>query len=240
MLIHVGFIKLELSSFGKTLYLCPMLSIQTFTFNAFSENTFVVFDETREAVIIDPGCYSREEQKELTSFIENHNLKIKLILNTHCHIDHVLGNNFVKDKYNAPLLLHKIEESQLRAVKNYAPLYGFEGYREAEADQFIDESDIISFGNTKWKILFLPGHSPGHIGFYDAKEKIIFSGDVLFEHSIGRTDLPGGNFDTLIKSIHQNLFGLPDDVVVYCGHGPSTTIGEEKVSNPFCALSLLR
>ena len=119
-------------------------------------------------------------------------------------------------------------------------MYGFDGYREAEPDQFIDENDTISFGNTKWKIFFLPGHSPGHIGFYDAKEKILFSGDVLFQHSIGRTDLPGGNFDTLIKSIHQNLFTLPDEVVVYCGHGPSTTIGEEKISNPFCALSLLR
>jgi glyoxylase-like metal-dependent hydrolase (beta-lactamase superfamily II) len=238
--IRVGFIKLELSSFIKTLYLCPMLSIQTFTFNAFSENTYVVFDETHEAVIIDPGCYSREEQKELSLFIEENNLKVKLILNTHCHIDHVLGNNFVKEKYKAPLLLHKIEEAQLRAVKNYASVYGFDGYREAEADQFIDEKDVIAFGNTKWKILFLPGHSPGHVGFYDEKEKVIFSGDVLFEHSIGRTDLPGGNFDTLIKSIHQNLFTLPDEVVVYCGHGPSTTIGEEKISNPFCALSLLR
>jgi len=236
----VGFIKLELYPFGKTLYLCSMLSIQTFTFNAFSENTYVVFDETREAVIIDPGCYSREEQQELTSFIQSHDLKIKFILNTHCHIDHVLGNNFVKDKYKAPLLLHKIEEAQLRAVKNYAPVYGFDGYHEAEPDQFIDERDVIAFGNTKWQILFLPGHSPGHVGFYDVKEKTIFSGDVLFDHSIGRTDLPGGNFDTLIKSIHQNLFVLPDDVVVYCGHGPSTTIGEEKASNPFCALSPLR
>jgi glyoxylase-like metal-dependent hydrolase (beta-lactamase superfamily II) len=238
--ISVGFIKLELYPFSKTLYLCPMLSIQTFTFNAFSENTYVVFDETKEAVIIDPGCYSREEQKELSSFIENNGLKIKLILNTHCHIDHVLGNNFVKEKYKALLLLHKIEEAQLRAVKNYAPLYGFDGYRDTEPDQFIDESNVIAFGNTQWKILFLPGHSLGHIGFYDVKEKTIFSGDVLFEHSIGRTDLPGGNFDTLIKSIHQNLFTLPDNVVVYCGHGPSTTIGEEKISNPFCALSLLR
>ena len=233
MPIRAGFIKLELYPFGKTLYLCPMLSIQTFTFNAFSENTFVVFDETREAVIIDPGCYSREEQKELTSYIEGNDLKIKFILNTHCHIDHVLGNNFAKEKYNAPLLLHKIEEAQLRAVKNYAPIYGFEGYREAEPDQFINEKDTIEFGNTTWKIIFLPGHSPGHIGFYDVTGKTIFSGDVLFEHSIGRTDLPGGNFDTLIKSIHQNLFILPDEVAVYCGHGPSTTIGEEKVVNAF-------
>src|SRR5882672_1473217 len=217
-----------------------MLSIQTFTFNAFSENTFVVFDETNEAVIIDPGCYSREEQKELNSFIEDNGLKIKLILNTHCHIDHVLGNHFVKDQYKVPLLLHKIEGPQLRAVKNYAPVYGFDGYREAEPDQFIDEKVVITFGNSKWGIIFLPGHSPGHIGFYDDQEKILFGGDVLFAGSIGRTDLPGGDFDTLIKSIHQQIFTLSDDVVVYPGHGPTTTVGEEKISNPYCALSVTR
>jgi hydroxyacylglutathione hydrolase len=217
-----------------------MLSIQTFTFNAFSENTYVVSDETLAAVIIDPGCYSRDEQQELSAFIRIRNLKTKLILNTHCHIDHVLGNNFVKDQYKVPLLLHKIEEPQLRAVKNSAPVYGFEGYRETEPDRFIDEKDIITFGNSKWKIIFLPGHSPGHIGFYDDHEKIIFSGDVLFAGSVGRTDLPGGSFDTLMESIHQRLFTLPDSVVVYPGHGPATTVGEEKISNPFCALSLLR
>jgi len=217
-----------------------MLSIQTFTFNAFSENTYVVSDETLAAVVIDPGCYTRDEQLELSSFIEARNLKIELILNTHCHIDHVLGNDFVKDKYNVPLLLHKIEEAPLRAVKNYAPVYGFEGYREAEPDRFVDVADLISFGNTRWKILFLPGHSPGHIGFYDDREKIIFSGDVLFAGSIGRTDLPGGNFEILIKSIHQQLFTLPDQVVVYPGHGPTTTVGEEKIANPFCALSVVR
>jgi hydroxyacylglutathione hydrolase len=217
-----------------------MLTIKSFTFNAFAENTFVVFDETYESVIIDPGCYSRDEQLELSTFIEKNSLKIKFVLNTHCHIDHVLGNNFVKEKYKVPLLLHRIEEAQLRAVKNYAPVYGFEAYREAEPDQFISEKDIIAFGITKWKVLFLPGHSAGHVGFYDVTEKKLFSGDVLFQHSIGRTDLPGGNFDTLIKSIHSKLFVLPDEVVVYCGHGSNTTIGEEKISNPFCAISLLR
>lgn len=216
-----------------------MLSIRTFTFNAFSENTYVVSDETLAAVIIDPGCYTRDEQLELSSFIEAQNLKIAFILNTHCHIDHVLGNHFAKDKYKVPLLLHKIEESQLRAVKNYAPLYGFEGYRETEPDAFVDTKDLISFGNTHWKILFLPGHAPGHIGFYDDHEKILFSGDVLFAGSVGRTDLPGGNFETLIKSIHQHVFTLPDSTVVYPGHGPTTTVGEEKISNPFCALSLV-
>jgi len=217
-----------------------MLSIQTFTFNAFSENTYVVSDETGAAIVIDPGCYTRDEQLQLSTYVETHKLEIKLLLNTHCHIDHVLGNEFVKDKYHVPLLLHKIEEPQLRAVKNYAPLYGFDGYRGAEPDGFIDTMELISFGNTNWSILFLPGHSPGHVGFYDDHEKILFGGDVLFAGSIGRTDLPGGDFDTLIKSIHQQIFTLSDNVVVYPGHGPTTTVGEEKISNPYCALSLTR
>ncbi|MBS1680623.1 MAG: MBL fold metallo-hydrolase [Bacteroidetes bacterium] len=217
-----------------------MLSIQTFTFNAFAENTYVVFDETSEAVIIDPGCYARSEQHELSSFIEEKKLNLNYILSTHSHVDHVLGNDFVKDKYKVPLLIYELDEPQLRAVKNYAPLYGFDAYREVLPDRLLTEKDRIQFGNTVWKIFFLPGHAPGHIGFYDEQEKIIFSGDVLFAGSIGRTDLPGGNFDTLIESIHKKLFALPDETIVYPGHGPITTIGEEKISNPFCALSLIQ
>lgn len=217
-----------------------MLSIQIFTFNAFAENTYVISDETKEAVIIDPGCYSRAEQQELTNYIEIHQLKVKYILSTHSHIDHVLGNDFAKDKFKAPLVIGKLDEATLRSVKTYAPLYGFDAYREALPDQLLNEGETISFGNISWKVLFLPGHAPGHIGFYDEKEKIVFSGDVLFAQSIGRTDLPGGNFDILIQSIHQKLFTLPDEVVVYPGHGPATSIGEEKISNPFCALSLIR
>lgn len=215
-----------------------MLSIQSFVFNPFSENTYVVFDETCEAVIIDPGCYERSEQMELDDFIKANNLQVKFLLNTHCHIDHVLGNNHVKEKYKVPFIIHSIEEKVLRAVKSYAPNYGFAQYVEALPDRFIKEGETFSFGNTQWQILFLPGHAPGHIGFYDKNEKVIFSGDVLFDGSIGRTDLPGGNFETLIESIHQKLFTLPNDVVVYSGHGHTTTIGKEKVSNPFCALTL--
>lgn len=215
-----------------------MLQVETFTFNAFSENTYVVYDETNEGVIIDPGCFSREEEKELSEFIESEKLTVKYLLNTHCHIDHVVGNYFVKEKYKVPLLIHKNEEQVLRAVKAYAPVYGFQGYSEAEPDRFISEGEVLKFGNTSFKILFLPGHAPGHIGFYNEESKIILSGDVLFESSIGRTDLPGGSLETLINSIHQKLFSLPNEVIVYPGHGIPTTIGKEKVSNPFCALSL--
>jgi glyoxylase-like metal-dependent hydrolase (beta-lactamase superfamily II) len=137
-------------------------------------------------------------------------------------------------------VISKLDEPTMRSVKAYAPLYGFDAYREAEPDKFVNEGETIVFGNAVWKILFLPGHSPGHIGFYDEKEKVIFSGDVLFEQSIGRTDLPGGNFDTLIHNIHQKLFTLPGEVTVYPGHGSTTTVGEEKISNPFCAISLIK
>jgi hydroxyacylglutathione hydrolase len=217
-----------------------MLTVESFVFNAFQENTIVAFDETKEAVIIDPGCYEVEEREELDDFIRDNNLLVRYILNTHCHIDHVLGNDHVKTKYKAPLLIHAKDEQVLRAVKAYAPSYGFPLYREAEPDSFIKEGETINFGNTSFQILFLPGHAPGHVGFYEASQKIIISGDVLFYHSIGRADLPGGDFKTLVNSIHQQLFALPDDVIVYPGHGPTTTIGEEKSSNPYCALSLMQ
>jgi hydroxyacylglutathione hydrolase len=215
-----------------------MMTIQTFVFNPFQENTIVAFDETKEAVVIDPGCYEPEERKELDDFISSQKLSVKYLLNTHCHIDHVLGNDYVKEKYKVKLLIHADDEPLLRAVKNYAPNYGFAGYREALPDQFLKEGDTVQFGNTTLHVLFLPGHSPGHIGFYNREQKVILSGDVLFEGSIGRTDLPGGDFNTLLESIHRKLFTLPDDVVVYPGHGGTTTLGEEKISNPFCALSL--
>lgn len=213
-----------------------MLSIQTFVFNPFSENTYVVSDETGAAVIIDPGCYEAEEQNELDEYIATRGLSIKYLLNTHCHIDHVLGNYYVKKKYQVPLLIHDREENVLRAVKTYAPNYGFHAYQETTADQFLSEGEVFTFGATSWDILFLPGHAPGHIGFYDKKEKVIFSGDVLFNGSIGRTDLPGGDYDTLIQSIREKMFALPNEVVVYCGHGSTTTIGKEKQSNPYCGL----
>lgn len=215
-----------------------MIQIQAFTFNPFSENTYVVYDETGSGVIIDPGCYEPEERTELTKFIESNNIKIKYLLNTHCHIDHVLGNDFVKEKYKVPFLIHAKEESVLKAVKAYAPSYGFAMYHEAIPDQFINEGEEILFGSTKLSILFLPGHAPGHVGFYHSESKSLFSGDVLFERSIGRTDLPGGDHKTLIESIRKKVFTLPNEVVVYPGHGNPTTVGEEKVSNPYCAVSL--
>ena len=215
-----------------------MITMQSFVFNPFSENTYVVFDETKEAVIIDPGCYEQNEKAELDEYITQQDLTIKYLLNTHCHIDHVLGNDHVKEKYKVPFLIHPLEEKVLFAVKSYAPNYGFSMYKEALPDQFLADNDIVRFGNTLLNVLFVPGHSPGHIAFYDKQEKVIFSGDVLFKGSIGRTDLPGGDFDTLIKSIHQKIFTLPDGVIAHSGHGLPTTIGEEKISNPFCGVNI--
>jgi glyoxylase-like metal-dependent hydrolase (beta-lactamase superfamily II) len=163
-----------------------------------------------------------------------------MLLNTHCHIDHVLGNAFVKEKYKVRLLLHKIEEPYLRAVETYASNYGFYQYESSTPDGYIDENDTIEFGNQKLTIRFVPGHSPGHLVFYHEGSKSLISGDVLFYGSIGRTDLPGGNYEVLIESIHKQLFTLPDDVTVYPGHGGETSIGYEKINNPFCAVTINR
>ena len=212
------------------------MQIKKFEFNPFQENTYVLYDETRECVIIDPGCFEKREQESLSKFIADNNLVVKLLVNTHCHIDHVLGNAFIKNKYKVSLVMHKNEVPVLKAVKSYAPNYGFPQYQDSEADEFVDDTKTIDFGNQSLQLFFVPGHSPGHIALYDKKTKSLIGGDVLFQNSIGRTDLPGGDFDRLIESIHQNFFTLPDDVTVYCGHGPTTTIGFEKRNNPFCAV----
>jgi len=214
-----------------------MLHIQVFLFNPFQENTYVLYDETNEAIIIDPGCYEEDEKKELTEFIRSKHLKVTMLLNTHCHIDHVLGNAFVKTTFKTKLYIHRADEPVLKAVSVYAPNYGFYQYQEATPDAYLTEGDEIILGNQKFAVLFVPGHAPGHVAFYNEKEKVVIGGDVLFQNSIGRTDLPGGDFDTLIKSIHEKLFTLPDSVTVYPGHGPKTTIGYEKITNPFCALT---
>lgn len=215
-----------------------MLAIQTFEFNPFQENTYVLYDETNEAVVVDAGCYEREEEKELSDFITHKNLTVKAVINTHSHIDHILGSYYVKDKYKVPLLIHKLDEQTLRSGKVVSQMYGIPRFSEVAADGYLTEDEFFKFGNQSFEVLFLPGHAPGHVGFYHAQQKVLMGGDVLFLRSIGRTDLPGGNYDTLIESIHKKIFTLPDDVVVYPGHGPTTTVGEEKVENPFCALTL--
>lgn len=214
-------------------YLCGMIRVQTFTFNGFQENTYVI-SLGSSCIIVDPGCCNKQEEIELDQYIVSENLKPELLINTHCHIDHVLGNDSVKNKYRIPLLIHEKELPVLQAVKAYAPNYGFPAYSEATPDQFISEGEKIKFGNASFEVIFVPGHAPGHIGLYFREEKNLFAGDVLFRESIGRTDLPGGDFDTLINSIRKKIFILPDDTIVFPGHGPATTVGHEKIYNPFC------
>ncbi len=211
-----------------------MITIKSFTFNAIQENTYVIYDETKECVIIDAGCYSKQEQQTLSNFIDSQNLKVVKLVNTHCHIDHVLGNEFVKNTYKVLSYMHKYEEAVLRAVPSYAPMYGFVTYQVSEADEFIDEKQTLNFGNSSLEILFVPGHSVGHLAFYSKDDKFCIAGDVLFYGSVGRTDLPGGNHQQLMDSIQHVMYKLPDDTTIYSGHGQTTTIGREKKHNPYC------
>lgn len=210
-----------------------MIKIKSFVFNPFMENTYILYDETKECIVIDPGCYEDHEQSMLSDFIKENGLKVIRLLNTHCHIDHVLGNEFVKKHFGVPFSIHKIEGQVLEAVKSYAPNYGFASYRQPEIDSYLEEGKEVTFGNSSLSILFVPGHSPGHVAFYNKEGNICIGGDVLFKGSIGRTDLPGGDHNTLIKSIRDKIIPLGDDVIVYSGHGPLTKIGDERKYNPF-------
>jgi len=209
------------------------MNIAIFTFNAFSENTYVLYDDSKECVIVDPGCSNRMEQEQLTDFIESNNLKPVKLVNTHCHIDHVLGNKFISEKYALPLVSHKGEAVVLAMQPQVSTMYGVPYDPSPEITEFLDDGDRLQFGNTTLKVLYTPGHSPASISFYDEEGGIVIGGDVLFQGSIGRTDLPGGDFNTLANSIRDKFYTLPDDVIVYCGHGPSTTVGVEKRTNPF-------
>jgi glyoxylase-like metal-dependent hydrolase (beta-lactamase superfamily II) len=213
-----------------------MIKIKSFTFNPFQENTYVLYDDSKEAVIIDPGCYEQSEKEVLIKFISDNELKPVKLLNTHGHIDHVLGNSFVKKEFDLKLTIGNKDLETLESVAVYAANYGFQMYEPAVADVFIEEGDLINFGQSQLKVIFLPGHAPGHLAFYNTEQNICIGGDVLFEGSIGRTDLPGGDFDTLINSIKSKLFKFADEMVVYPGHGNSTTLGQEKHHNPFCAI----
>lgn len=211
-----------------------MISIKIFAFNAYSENTYVLYDETNECVIIDPGMYDGSEQNELANFIKEKALKPVLLLNTHCHLDHVFGNKFVFDTWGLKPQFHIGELPILQAVPGYAPQMGFSHYElSPEPDTFLEETGTITFGNSSLDLIFAPGHSPAHLCFYSKTDKFLIGGDVLFYRSIGRTDLPGGNHQQLINNIETKLFLLSDDCKVYPGHGPATTIGFEKQNNPF-------
>ena len=210
-----------------------MLSIKIFTFNPFQENTYVLYDETKECVIIDPGCYDEDEKLELSTFITEHQLKPVYLLNTHCHIDHVLGNRYIYAQYKLQPRIHAKEEMLLSGAQGYGKMYGIQMEESPAPIIDLEENAEIKFGNSTLKILFTPGHSPGSVCFHSKADGIVIAGDVLFKQSIGRTDLPGGSMEQLMESIRTRLLILDDNTEVYPGHGDKTTIGYERSNNPF-------
>lgn len=208
--------------------------IHSFTFNDFQENTYILIDDiNKSCIIIDPGCNGTSENFILSTFIEKYALKPQWLINTHCHIDHVLGNQYVAQKYNLELTAHQGEIPVLASCEAVAKMYGIPYVSSPPIMKFLEEGDEIEFCKGKLKVLFCPGHSPASICLYHEASKSLIAGDVLFNRSIGRTDLPGGDYDTLIESIKSKLWQLPDETIVYPGHGSATTIGDEKQYNPF-------
>lgn len=210
-----------------------MLAVKVFIFSPLQENTYVLYNESRDCIIIDPGCYYDFEQDELASFIDNNALTPRLLLNTHCHLDHVFGNKQVAEKYGLKPHLHEKEKIVLdnAAVAGLRWNLPFDNY--GGDVNYLRENDIVRLADDELEVFFTPGHSPGSIVFYCKKQGFVIGGDVLFRMSIGRTDLPGGDHQTLLNSIRKKLFTLPEDVKVYPGHGDPTTIGFEKRNNPF-------
>ncbi len=210
------------------------MKIKRFEFNAFSENCYVVWDETGDAVIIDPGCYYEEERLALTGFITDLGLRVCHLLNTHLHLDHSFGNAFVAKTYNIVLEANQADEYWIENAPKQSRMFGFQWNGQAQPiGKLLHDGDVVKFGNMQFEVIHVPGHSPGSIVFYCAADHCMFSGDVLFQGSIGRADLTGGNFDDLIDKICSRLFVLPNDTIVYPGHGAPTTIGIEKAENPF-------
>ncbi|MFK5856252.1 MAG: MBL fold metallo-hydrolase [Bacteroidota bacterium] len=213
-----------------------MITIKRFPFNPFQINTYVLSDETGECVIIDPGMQGDAEEAKIADYIATNNLVPVMLLLTHAHIDHIVGNSFIADKYNLELTAHKDCVSFLIGAESYASSFGLTLEKVKTIDNFVDENTPIKFGNSELKVLFTPGHADGSLCFYSPEDKFVITGDVLFNQSIGRTDLKTGDYDLLQKNIWEKLFTLPDDTVVYPGHGPETGIGFEKMHNPFVAI----
>ena len=209
------------------------MQIHAFTVNPFSENTYVLYDETGEAVLLDPGFSYPEEEKELEDFIIGKKLKLKKILLTHAHIDHVLGCRFVAERFVVGTMMHHNDLFLLQRATDIGRMYGVPVAEPPAPEGFLSHGDVFSFGSTQLEVRFTPGHSPGSISFIHHESRSVFSGDVLFSGSIGRTDLPGGDMDVLLESIRKQLLYLPDDYSVFSGHGQPTQIGIERKQNPF-------
>jgi glyoxylase-like metal-dependent hydrolase (beta-lactamase superfamily II) len=209
------------------------MKIFKFVFSPIEVNTYILEDESGNCAIIDCGCYDRKESDRLADFIKNKNINPVLLLNTHCHLDHIFGNKFILERYNLRAFSNENDEMNRNDAVQHAMLFGLTMEIPPEPAGFLTDNQIITFGTTELVTLHVPGHSPGGLGFYSEKDNCVFTGDALFAGSIGRTDLPGGDYDTLINSIMTKLFVLPPSTVVYPGHGNETTIGKEIYSNPF-------
>lgn len=210
-----------------------MIKIKQFVFNPFQENTYILYDETGECVIIDPGCYSTEEQEDLVEFIQSNRLAPKYAIITHGHVDHVLGNGFVKNKFGIDILGHPEDMVLLQSAVSHAMMFGLAIDTVPGIDIYLNDNDTVKFGSSELRVIHTPGHSCGGICLYNAEQKFLLAGDTLFKASIGRTDLPGGNYDQLIGNISEKLMTLGDEVTVYSGHGNPSTIGWERQNNPF-------
>ena len=210
-----------------------MSQVVKLTYGPIQENTYIIYDETMECVIIDPGCANARERENLLAEISKLHLKPVKLLNTHCHVDHIPGNPLIANTYNIGLEIHPLEEQVLRDAPNFAEMFQIEMDAMPPVSGFLHEGDEVRFGHTTLQVLFTPGHSPGSISFYNPTDKYVISGDVLFYQSVGRYDLPGADGETLFHSITQKLMTLPDETRVYSGHGRDTSIGLERKQNPF-------
>jgi len=210
-----------------------MITIKIFVFNSFQTNTYLLYDETLHAVIIDAACYQEEEKREISQFIESEKITPVKLLNTHLHIDHVLGNAFITAKYGIEPEVHPGGLMLLKTAPEFASVFGIKFNNQSLPTHFIRQGDVVSFGHSQLEIVDTPGHADGSICFINHPQKFAIVGDVLFNGSIGRTDFPTGNYETLIQSIETKLLTLPDDYRIYPGHGPATTIGNEKQFNPY-------
>jgi len=210
-----------------------MIRIKQFVFNSFQVNCYLLTNELNQGIIIDPACDSKQERDTLFDYIFDNNITIIKIIITHAHVDHITGLKPTLDKFNKPVTMHKNDSFLLDNAKELGAMYGFNIEAIDKSMQFIEEGENIQFGSSELEIMHIPGHSPGSIIIYSSNDKFAITGDVLFCGSIGRTDLPGGDYDTLIEGIKTKLLNLASDTVVYCGHGPSTIIEQEKKTNPF-------
>jgi len=209
------------------------MNVKKFKFNPIEVNAFVLWDETLECVIIDPACFYPEEEQQLKLFIETNNLRPVKLLNTHGHFDHLMGNRFVEKTWGLSCEIHQEDNYLVEQASSQSLLFGMSIPKPPLPGHFFVDGEVLSFGNSTLKVIFVPGHSPGGVAFYSEADKMLIAGDILFYGSVGRTDLPKGNHEQLITGIKEKLLVLDSDVRVYCGHGPETTIGAEKRNNPF-------